>query len=315
MKKMIRYQRREKSKWQRWGTLFLAAAMLALLVSGCAAPAHDEAAPDYREAPATAPEAEREESPEEDAVSEIQQEVEAPEGRRYIIRNARLTLEIQDMDETVQQLQVETEQMNGYVSSLEIYSTSEERRAGHIILRIPVEQFDEALEMIKGLGKIQSEQFDTDDVTRQYIDMEARIANLEVQEQRLRDLLERAETVEDVLKVESELGRIRGDLESKQGEFKHLQEQVRYSTFQVRLQERDPRTQVVADGGVNWEQLGDLFILNTNRLFNGVSSFFIWFLGSLPILIPLGGGAFLGWKLVVARKKRKTKRKEEQQAG
>ena len=240
-------------------------------------------------------------------------EMEAPPGPRYMIRNARLTLEIQDIDEAVQELQAETQRMNGYVSSLEIHSLSDERRAGNITLRIPEGRFDQALEMIKALGRTRNEQFDIDDVTRQYIDMEARIANLEVQEQRLRDLLEMADTVEDILKVEAELSRVRGNLEAMQGDFQYLQERVRYSTFQVRLEERDPRTQVVVDGGVSWEQVGELFILNTNRLVQGVLGFFIWFVGSLPIIIPLVVLVILAWKLTFSRKTKKRKKQEHQQ--
>ncbi len=295
-----------------WSVALLLAGLLLLVLAGCASPAEFMGVDrDFDEAPAMehAPEPGMAEDLEDGRVGEV----EAAEGQRYIIRNARLTMEIPDIDTAVQKLQEETERMNGYVSALDIYTISDERRAGSITLRIPVERFDLALEAIKGLGRTKNEQFDTDDVTRRYIDMEARLKNLEVQEQRLRELLDQAETIEDILKVESELGRIRGDLEAMQGEFRYLRERVRYSTFLVRLEERDPRTQVVADGGLSWEQLGETFILNTNRLIRSGFGFVIWFIGSLPILLPLGGLFFLGWKLLSNRRKKKLKRLEELQ--
>jgi len=303
----------KKGKSQRWLGIVAILGLLAVFLSGCAAVEPDFRAVEesYEEAPATAPEAVPDEDVD-DSAARRRGEVEAAEGRRYIIRNARLTLEIQDIDEAVEQIQAETDRMEGYVSALDIHTISEDRRSGNITLRIPEERFDQAMETIKQLGRILNEQFDTDDVTRQYIDMEARIANLEVQEQRMRELLEQADNVEDVLKVENELSRIRGELESMQGDFKYLQERVRYSTIHVSLRERDPRTQAVADGGGSWEQLGNLLILNTNRLVQGVSGFFIWFVGSLPILIPLGGLAFGGWKLIALRRERKRKKREQQ---
>ncbi len=293
--------------------IFFLLAFIVLLLPGCSAALKDAAFPEaYDEAPAMSP-AERGMDVEED--SNRAGEVEAAPGSRYMIRNAHLTLEIQDIEEAVQELQAGTQRMNGYVSSLDIQRLSDERRVGSITLRIPEGRFDQAMEMIKALGSIRNGQFDTADVTRQYIDMESRIANLEVQEQRLRELLDRAETVEDILKVEAELGRVRGNLEAMQGDFQHLQERVRYSTFQVRLVERDPRTQVVVDGGVSWEQVGELFILNTNRLVQGVLGFFVWFIGSLPILIPLLILVILAWKLTFSRRKRKRKKQEQQQEG
>ncbi len=290
-----------------------AAALLLLLISGCALPAEYAGVSDHDEAPAAEPVPERERRAAEDAAAEGVDEVAAAEEQRYVIRNARLSLEIENMDEAVKQLQIEAERMNGYVSSLDIYNLSEERRAGTVTLRIPEDRFDEALEMVKGLGKIRNEQFDTDDVTRRYIDMEARIANLEAQEQRLRALLEKADTVEDVIKVEHELGRVRGDLEAMKGEFQYLRERVRYSSFQLRLEERDPRTMALSDSGVSWEQAGELMILNPNRLFRGVAGLTIWFVGSLPLIIPLAGVGFLGWKAVSSGKKRKMKKKEQQE--
>ena len=302
-----------KVQKQRWIGVLVIVGLLVLLLTGCASAPKYAGFPDaYDEAPAMAPE-ERGIDADDVAFNAYRPgEVEAAQARRYIIRNARLSLVVQDIDEAVGQLQEETGRMNGYVSALDIYTISDDRRAGNITLRIPEERFDQALETFKAMGRTRNEQFDTDDVTRQYIDMEARIANLEAQEQRLRELLEIAETVEDILKVEAELSRIRGNLEAMQGDFKYLQERVRYSTFQIRLEERDPRTQVVTDGGGSWERLGDLFMLNVNRLVQGVFDFIIWFIGSLPILIPLGGLVFLGWKLIVHRRQRKRKKQEEQ---
>jgi|GEM_PF-4876048 len=236
-------------------------------------------------------------------------------GERHIIKNADLHLEVLNIDETVAELQKLIDQAGGYVFSRQIYEIGEERRGGSVSLRVPADRFAPLLSGIKELGKVKNEHVYTDDVTMQFIDLEARITNLAAQEKRLRELLERAETVEDVMLVESELGRIRGELESLEGTFRHLRERINYSAINIHLEERDIRTLVVADdfGGFG-ERLTSLLVLNANRLLEGLSSSVIVAIGSLPILVPILIGIFLIWKAVaVLWKRAKNKKRGEQQ--
>lgn len=219
--------------------------------------------------------------------------------KRYIIRNAQLTLVIEDIEDAAREIQSMVNQYGGYVASLEFYDLTQERRAGQISMRVPEDKYDDALQRLDELGKTKNKMEYTDDVTLHYIDLEARIKNLEAQEIRLRELLERAESIEDILKIESELGRIRGNLESMIAEFTHLKDRVNYSSVNIRLEEKDPRTQTVVDGfGGFGERIGDLFALNTNRLLKGFSNFLIVSIGSLPIILPLALAFFLFWKIV-----------------
>jgi TolA-binding protein len=233
-------------------------------------------------------------------------------GVRYVILNARLTLEIEDIEETTKEIQKSVKQLGGYVASLEIYDLSRERRAGHMSIRIPQDKYAYALEILDGLGETKNISENTSDVTMNYIDLEARITNLEAQEKRMRELLDRAENMEDILQIEKELGRIRGDLESMTAEFKHLQERVNYSTIDIRLEERDPRQETVVDGFGNFgERIGNLMALNTNRLLDGMANFVIVIIGSLPIIIPLLLLIIILWKAVgaAARKRRAQEQK------
>lgn len=236
---------------------------------------------------------------------------------RYIIRNAQLTLEVADLEEAVEEMRSRVKEVGGYVAQLEIFHISQDRQAGHLVLRVPDDKFDYFFVQLKALGKAKNERIFTDDVTRQYIDLEARIENMEAQEKRMRDLLEKAETIEEILQVERELGRIRGELESMQRDFKHLREMVRFSTITVYLEEKDPRTQVVTDGFTSsWEKLGYLLILNTNRLIHGLSGAFVYFVGSLPIVLPLAAAGYGFTRLALAVKRKKLERgKTDEKAG
>jgi hypothetical protein len=262
------------------------------------------------EADAGAAENERAEMAGEDGGSGVQPSEGA--GVRYIILNARLTLEIEDIEEATKEIQAAIKQLGGYVASLEIYDFSRERRAGQMSIRIPQDKYAYALEMLDGLGETKNISENTSDVTMHYIDLEARITNLEAQEKRMRELLDRAENMEDILQIEKELGRIRGDLESMTAEFKHLQERVNYSTIDIRLEERDPRRETVVDGFGNFgERIANLMALNTNRLLDGLANFVIVIIGSLPIIIPLLLLIIILWKAVgaAARKRRAQEQK------
>lgn len=115
------------------------------------------------------------------------------------------------------------------------------------------------------------------------------------------------------MQVERELGRIRGDLEAMEGNFRYLRERVSFSSIDIQLEEKDPRTLVVEDKFAGFgERLADLLALNTNRFLKGFSGFFLVVLGSLPIVLPLLLIAFLIWKVYARVAAPKQKSKEQQ---
>ncbi|NMB35376.1 MAG: DUF4349 domain-containing protein [Firmicutes bacterium] len=312
-----------------WGVfLLLGLALLALSV-GCAASskdARDQAEPAAAEYTSVSGEAGMVEEAFSDhegrgagIVGDLEAGAEAGTGveqeeRRYVILHARLTLEIEEMEAVAGTIQEQVRELGGYLVSLEYYDFGDERRAGELAVRIPANKFDNFLESLDDWGEVKNPHVYSDDVTMQYIDLEARLKNLAAQEEKMRGLLDKAQTVEEILQVEKELGRIRGDLEAMTAEFKYLRESVRYSTVEIRLEEKDPRmTEVTGGFDSFWERIGCLLSLNTNRLFRGFSSLLILAIGSLPILVPLGLLAYLGWKAIQymrARKKKSTNHKD-----
>ncbi len=233
---------------------------------------------------------------------------------RHIIQNAHLNLEVLDIDEASAALQQLTDQANGYIASREIYNVGEERRAGNISLRVPAEHFNFLVGEIKELGKVKNDRVYTDDVTMQYIDLEARIANMTAQEKRLRELLEKAENIEEIMQVERELGRVRGDLEAMTGNFRYLRERVQFSAIDIRLDEKDVRTMVVGDKFEGFgERVAALLSLNTNRFLTTTTNFFVVAIGSLPIVLPLLIIGLAIFKGRAALSRAKNRKREEQQ--
>jgi len=117
-----------------------------------------------------------------------------------------------------------------------------DRITGTITLRIPAENFEDVIKEIEKVGDLKEEKITLEDVTEQYIDLTARLNNLKRQEQRYLEILEMAVTVEEVLTVENQLGRIRGDIESMEGRVLYLDNRISLSTIQVHVSEPEPIT-------------------------------------------------------------------------
>ncbi len=237
--------------------------------------------------------------------------------RRYMVQSARLTLEITDLEEAAESIRAGVEQAGGYIVSLNFYDLTSERRMGQVSLRVPEDKYSQVMLMLQELGEIKNIEESASDVTMEYIDLEARIGNLQAQEQRIRELLERAKDIEEILQIEKELTRIRGDLESMQGEFKYLRERVNFSSIFISLEEKDPREYAVVDEFSTFgEDLAERFSLNTNRMIKGLTGMVLAVLASLPFLLPLAVLGVLLWKAIVyLRRKNEKKHRKEKSTG
>ena len=107
-------------------------------------------------------------------------------------------------------------------------------------IRIPVEQFDSFVDSIVSLGELERNNRTSQDVTEQYYDLEARIKNKKVEEQTLNKILqERSGKLEDVLKIEIELSRVRGEIEQLEGKIRVLENLSSLATLTLNVRERE----------------------------------------------------------------------------
>ena len=156
---------------------------------------------------------------------------------RKIVKEGSITLEVEDIAETMDEVAEIADELNGYVVSS--YRHEYERGvSGHISIRVPVEQFEEALVRLRQLAvAVPYETSTARDVTEEYVDLEAQLRNLQATEAQYLILLEKAETVEDILKVQKELSTVRGDIEQIEGRMKYLEHTSETSLIEVTLQE------------------------------------------------------------------------------
>jgi uncharacterized protein YxeA len=162
---------------------------------------------------------------------------------RQVIKTAYLSIEVDDFQEAAKDVEGITAKAGGYVLSSNSYVTDTGHRRGSVTIRVPETGFLSVIEELEAIGEVKSKSATGQDVTEEYIDLEARLKNYEKQEARLLEILSKAEKVEDILKVEEQLGRVRGEIERLTGRLRYLNERIEMATITVELYEPEPITQ------------------------------------------------------------------------
>ncbi len=155
-----------------------------------------------------------------------------------VIKTGSLTLDVKNTPDTMAAFTAIADVYGGFVQDSNTWMQSDETMAGSVTLRVEVEHFEQALEDIKALATVvQSESLSGQDVTADYVDMQAELTNLQAEEEQYLEILERAYTVEDLLNVSDYLSRVRGDIEWIQGQLNYLENRTSFSTITVYVYE------------------------------------------------------------------------------
>lgn len=158
--------------------------------------------------------------------------------QRKIIYTAEVSVLVEDFGGIPQQVVDLVNQHQGYVAHSDLRSSSGRPRSGTWTIRVPVASYGTFLKAVSGLGELQQVREDTEEVTAEYYDVEARIRNKQREEERLLELLEiQTGKLQDVLSVEKELSRVREEVERYQGRLRVLKDQTTLSTITLRIDE------------------------------------------------------------------------------
>jgi hypothetical protein len=149
-----------------------------------------------------------------------------------------LSIIVKDFDAGRASLDAILTRHNGYAAGLNVSTPQEAARTLEASLRIPAPQLGTALNELKALGRVEGETQNGEEVTRQHADLVARIKNDHQTEVRLQDILRtRTGKVKDVLEVEQEMARVRGEIEQMEAEQKTLEHRVDFATIDLKLGE------------------------------------------------------------------------------
>jgi hypothetical protein len=151
------------------------------------------------------------------------------EKRPMLIYRATIHLAVFEARKSIDEVEALAKSLGGYLV---------QRSDASIVVRVPAKTFDSALETVSKVGDELHRQVQVQDVTAEFRDMQIRLKNLQAVRTRLALLLDRAKTVEEALRVERELERVAGNIESIKGKLKFFSELIAFSTITVNFQAR-----------------------------------------------------------------------------
>ena len=156
------------------------------------------------------------------------------DGTSDIVRYGNLSLEVNDVDDALGLVTTIIESAGGYISSSSRSGEGEYLYLS-VTLRVPAAEFSAVMASLRSEGEVLYEDIYSYEVTMQVLDLEARLENLRASESAFLKLLDRAQTVADVVAVQSELSRIQGDIESFEAQLSGVKDQIDMASVIVSL--------------------------------------------------------------------------------
>ena len=280
---------------KKFVSLTLAVLMVLSLLSGCggSSMAKDAAAPAARQEMAEeAPMMMASGSVTNGSLKDAAQSV--PNTEQKLIKTIRMETETEDLDALLPQINTKISALGGYVENQELYNgsaySSYRHRSASLTVRIPAEQLESFTEDVKGVSNVISYNESTENVTLRYVSTESRMKALEVEQERLLELLAKAENMSDLLEIEARLTDVRYELESVTSQLRVLANQVDYATVHLYISQVKVYTET--EKQTVWQRIGSGFKENLKDMGENLTDFFVWIVTYSPQLIL--------WAVVIA---------------
>lgn len=261
----------------------------------------------------------------EEAVEEefAETDAEAPEStkaekvedtNRKLIKTVDLMVETQDFDGLMPLIEQKVASLGGYIETSDVYNGSNYRsykdlRWASLTVRVPQNNLEEFISDVKVVSNVTNCNQRVEDVTLTYVDLESHKKALQTEQDRLLELLEVAETVDDIITIESRLSQVRYEIESMEAQLRSYDNRVNYSTVYMNIEEVEILTPVVEETA--GQRIVRGFSESVADVLHGIKEFCIGFIISLPYLLVWG--IIVAVVIVVIIKLiRRTERKAEQ---
>ena len=239
-----------------------------------------EEATEYRGDNGDAGEAQVDESAIEDSANQ--------KSKRMLIKTVYMNVESEDVDAMMKQVEKRVDALGGYIESMNVDNTkysNSERKTANITARVPVEKLDQFCDEVEGQSNVLSKSSNAEDVTLKYVDMQSRMDSLQIEYDRISELLKQADELENIIELEKRLTDIRYEMQSYGSQLKAMKNQATYSTINLSITQVIEYTPVVVEEQTRLERLRDGFITNCKKVGNGIVDFFVGFVIALPVLL------------------------------
>lgn len=235
---------------------------------------------------------------------------------RKLIKTVDMSVETKEYDNLLAAVENKVKFLGGYIENMETYNGSaysnyRSSRNANMTLRIPQESLDTFLEEISAISNVVRHSENVDDVTLQYVDLSSHKEVLLAEQDRLLQLIEQAETIEDIITLEDRLSDIRYQIESMESQLRTYDNKVTYSTVYLYIDEVQELTPVQEE--TIWERITGGFAESIDDIVYNITEAFIWFVVSIPYLL-IWAVVIIVLVMVLKKIKKRTNRIKEHEA-
>ena len=214
---------------------------------------------------------------------------------RKLIKTVTLQAETEQFDGLMRDVEQKVNALGGYIEEMSsdngsLYASVRQDRYASMTIRIPQDKLDGFVSAVAEQSNIVSRSESVQDITLQYVDMESHRNALQAEYDRLLELMERAETVEDIITIESRLSDVRYQIESMESQLRTYDNKIDYSTVYLyisEVQRYSPTEETTV-----WQRIRNGFLNSVEGVCQGISDLFVWVVIKLPYLLV--------WAIVIA---------------
>ncbi|MGN0330655.1 MAG: DUF4349 domain-containing protein [Kineothrix sp.] len=229
------------------------------------------------------------------------------ETSRKLIKNVNLNVETEEFDLLLSKMEKRTADLGGYIENMNVYNGSSwyggGSRSADLTIRIPSDRLDGFVTEVAEVSNMIRREESAQDVTLEYVDLESHKKVLITEQGRLLELLEQAESIEDILVLEERLSQVRYELESMESQLRTYDNLIDYSTVYLSISEVEQLTPVKEVSAL--ERMGSGFLNSMRNLKDFLADFLIGFVIGLPYILFLAALVIASVFLVRRIRKRK----------
>lgn len=225
-----------------------------------------------------------------------------------LIKRVSMEAETEELESLLPQVTGKVAELGGYIETQKLnngsaYSSYRNRNVS-MTIRIPADRLGEFVSQVEGLAHVVNYSESTEDVTLKYVDTESRVKALEVEQERLLALLEKAENLKDLLEIEDRLTDVRYELESYASQLRALDNKIDYATVNLNITQVKVYTEV--EPQTVWQRISGGFGENLTEIGEDLTDFFVWIAVYSPQLL-FWAAVITGVATVLKRKLKKVK--------